>query len=533
MESELTVPAILRRAETFFGDAEIVSRRADKSLHRYRYRDLLVRAKQLAMALRELGVKPGERVATLAWNHHRHLESYVAITAIGAVLHTLNLRLHPNDLSYIINHADDRVLIIDDGLLPLFEQCRSRVKLQHIIVMANTGAPAPGMIDFDELGATTNPEHFTYLDMDEHDPAAMCYTSGTTGVPKGTLYSHRAIALQSLNWLIADLVGIRNRDVILPVVPMFHIQAWCLPFAALMAGATLVLPDRFQDPDSLLELMTDQHVTVSAGAPAVWLAVLQALESAGRTGRIGQLEKLVIGGSAAPRAAVQRFQERHDVTVVQAWGMTETTSLGLVNSLPADLEGQPTAMQYDWRARQGMPPPFVEIRARSDEGLVPWDDATLGELEIRGPTVAREYYEASDADDRFTDDGWFRTGDVVTINARGCVQVHDRIKDLIRSGSEWISSVSLENALLGHPAVAEAAVIAIPHPKWQERPLACVVLKPGSRASTEELRNHLAADFPKWWLPDVMEFVDQIPRTSTGKPLKSVLRDRFKDYLAP
>jgi fatty-acyl-CoA synthase len=532
MGAQLTVPAILRRAETFFADAQVVSRRADKSIHRYQYRDLIARAKQLAMALRGLGVRPGERVATLAWNHHRHLESYVAVTAIGAVLHTLNLRLHPNDLSYIINHADDRVLILDDSLLPLFELCRSRINLRHVIVMGNAGSPAHGLIDFDELVAGTDARGFAYLDTDEHDPAAMCYTSGTTGIPKGTLYSHRAIALQSINWLIADLVGIRQRDVILPVVPMFHIQAWCLPFAALMAGATLVLPDRFQDPDSLLQLIVDEHVTVSAGAPAVWLAILQALESAGRTGKIGNLEKLVIGGSATPKAAVQQFHERHGITVVQAWGMTETTSVGLVNLLPADLEDQPMDVQYLWRARQGIPPPFVEIRARNDEGLVPWDDATLGELEIRGPTVARAYYKAPDASDRFTDDAWFRTGDVVTIDARGCVLIHDRTKDLIRSGSEWISSVALENALLGHPAVAEAAVIAIPHPKWQERPLACVVLKPGSAASPEELREYLAADFPKWWLPDALEFVDHIPRTSTGKPLKTVLRDRFKDYLA-
>ena len=531
MDAQLTVPAILRRAETFFGGTEIVSRRADKSVHRYSYADMIGRAKRLAVALRELGIGPGDRVATLAWNHHRHLEAYCAITAIGAVLHTLNLRLHANDLSYIINHADDRALLLDESLLPLFEACSPHVNLHHVIVMGAGSAPE-GMIDFEELGASADPERFAYVDLDEREAAAMCYTSGTTGVSRGTLYSHRAIALQSLNWLIADLVGIRQRDVILPVVPMFHIQAWCLPFAALMAGAALVLPERFQDPASLVELITDEHVTVSAGAPAVWLAVLQALESSGRSGKIGYLEKLVIGGSAAPKAAVQAFQERHGVTVIQAWGMTETTSVGLVNALPADLETQAADVRYEWQARQGIPPPFVEIRARSDRGLVPWDDETLGELEIRGPTVARAYYNSPDAADRFREDAWFRTGDVVTINARGCVQLHDRTKDLIRSGSEWISSVALENALLGHPAVAEAAVIAVPHPRWQERPLACVVLKPGRTASAEELREHLAADFPKWWLPDATEFMDHMPRTSTGKLLKTVLRDRFKDYLA-
>jgi fatty-acyl-CoA synthase len=531
MDAQLTVSAILRRAETFFSTTEIVSRSADRTLRRYRYADMIDRAKRLAVALSELGVTPGDRVATLAWNHHRHLEAYFAVTAIGAVLHTLNLRLHPNDLSYIITHANDRVLILDESLLSLFESCRSRVNLQHVIVMGAVQALPNGILDFDELCAAADPQSFQYLDLDEREPAAMCYTSGTTGVPKGTLYSHRAIALQSLNWLIADVVGIRERDVILPVVPMFHIHAWCLPFAAMLAGARLVLPERFLDPSSVLDLIVEEGVTVSAGAPAVWLAVLQALESSGRSGKIGNLQKLVIGGSAAPKAAVQAFHERHGVTVIQAWGMTETTSLGLVNALPPDLENQPADVQYEWRARQGVPPPFIEIRARGDHGLVPWDDQTLGELEIRGPTVARAYYNAPDAADRFTDDAWFRTGDVVTINARGCVQLHDRTTDLIRSGSEWISSVALENALLGHPAVAEAAVIAVPHPKWQERPLACVVLKPGSTASAEELRNYLAPNFPKWWLPEATEFVDQMPRTSTGKLLKSVLRKQFKTYL--
>lgn len=532
MEAQLTVPAILRRAETFFGSSSIVSRRPDKSLHQYPYAAMIDRAKRLAVQLRDMGVSPGDRVATLAWNHYRHLEAYFAITAIGAVLHTLNLRLHSNDLASIINHADDRVLILDESLLPLFEPCRERVNVQHVIVFGGSDSHIDGCIDFEGLISTADPRRFACVDLDEHEAAAMCYTSGTTGVPKGTLYSHRTIALQSLNWLIADLVGVRQRDVVLPVVPMFHIQAWCLPFAAMMTGATVVLPDRFLDPASLIDLIVDEHVTVSAGAPAVWLAVLQALESSGRSGRIGRLEKLVIGGSAAPKAAIKALQERHGVTVIQAWGMTETASVGLISALPADLEHEPADVQYEWRARQGVPPPFIEIRARSDQGLVSWDDESLGELEIRGPTVASRYYNAPDGADRFTDDAWFRTGDVVTINARGSVQLHDRTTDLIRSGSEWISSVALENALLGHPAVAEAAVIAVPHPKWQERPLACVVLKPGCAATPEELRNHLASAFPKWWLPDATEFVDHIPRTSTGKMLKSVLRDRFKDYLA-
>jgi fatty-acyl-CoA synthase len=365
--------------------------------------------------------------------------------------------------------------------------------------------------------------------------------------------------------MIADLVGIRQRDVILPVVPMFHINAWCLPYAAVMVGAKVVLPERHLDPASLLELIAGERVTLSAGAPAVWLGVLQHLDREGsnaidkkgtgifsdagpvekrpvlagekyprpffRVRPLQTLEKLVIGGSAAPKVLVQGFQERYGVTVLQAWGMTETTSLGTVCPAPADSDS-PDA-PYTSRTRQGVPTPFVEIRARGDAGLVPWDDETMGELEVRGPTVASGYYKAPEGTSCVTDDGWFRTGDIVTIDARGSVQLRDRSKDLIKSGSEWISSVALENALMGHPAVAAAAVIAVPHPRWDERPLACVVLKPGGTATAEELREYLAPDFAKWWLPDAIEFVDHIPRTATGKFLKSALRERFKNYRLP
>jgi fatty-acyl-CoA synthase len=551
MDYQLTVPAILRRAEALSGGVDIVSRLADRTVHRYRYADMIGRAKRLAVALKALGVVPGDRVATLAWNHHQHLEAYFAIPSMGAVLHTLNLRLHVDDLAYIVADAGARVVIADRSLLPLFERVRERVKVEHVIVTAGSHALPDWALDYEAVVAEAGVGAFEAPELDERDAAAMCYSSGTTGRPKGVLYSHRAIALHAMNWTAADTVGVGRRDVVLAVVPMFHINGWGLPFTAAHVGAKLVLPGPFLDANSLLELIEAERVTVSAGVPTVWLDVLHALDRqkgsrppSGRKGDgspsggspserrsasydVSSIRTLVIGGSAAPTALLRGYQERHGVTVVQAWGMTETTSLATVCRLPADLETAPAERQYAWRAKQGVPMPFIEIRARGDGGLVPWDGETMGELEVRGPTVVSAYYNSPDVHAGFTDDHWLRTGDIVTIDPRGCVEIHDRAKDLIKSGGEWISSVALENALMGHPAVAEAAVIAVPHAEWGERPLAVVVLKPGHEASAEHLRQHLAPSFAKWWLPDGVEFVDQIPRTATGKFLKSALRQRF------
>jgi fatty-acyl-CoA synthase len=326
----------------------------------------------------------------------------------------------------------------------------------------------------------------------------------------------------------ADSIGVRQRDVILAVVPMFHINGWCLPFAAALAGATLVLPASRLDPASLLRLIASERVTVSAGVPTVWLGVLDALDRAPGAHDVSSVRALVIGGSAVPKALLRGYEERYGITVLQAWGMTETTSIATVCRTPPDLDDAPPEVQYTWRTKQGAPMPFVEVRARTDAGLAPWDGETMGELEVRGPAVASAYYQEPSTGDRFTDDHWFRTGDVVTITQGGCIELRDRSKDLIRSGGEWISSVAIENALMGHPAVAEAAVVAVPHPKWDERPLAVVVLKQGQQATEEELRAHLAPEFAKWWLPDNVEFIEEIPRTSTGKFLKSALRERFR-----
>jgi fatty-acyl-CoA synthase len=529
MDYPLTIPAILRRAETLFGSREVVSRRSDKTLHRYSYADMIRRAKKLGVALTALGVRPGDRVATLSWNHFQHLETYFGIPGAGAVLHTLNLRLHPEELSYIVNHAEDSVAIVDRSLLPLFDELRAHTNIRRVIVMGDGNELPAGAIDYEELLESADACAFDYdLVDDEHSAAAMCYTSGTTGRSKGVVYSHRALVLHCLNWTGADSIGIRGRDTILAAPPMFHITGWGLPFIAPFAGAKLVLPGRHLDAASLLELIDAERVTFSAGVPTIWLGVLQALE-AGAPYEVSTLHTLASGGSAVPKSLIKNWQERYGVTLIHIWGMTEMTAGGTIARCPPALADAPVDVQYTWRTKQGVPNPFYEIRARGDAGLVPWDGETMGELEVRGPMVATAYYRNENTQ-QFTDDHWLRTGDIGTIDEHGCVELRDRSKDLIKSGGEWISSVGLENALMGHPAVAEAAVVAIPDRKWGERPLAVVVVKAGHTATSEELRAHLAPSFPRWSLPDAFEFVNEIPKTSTGKFLKSALRDRYSAF---
>jgi fatty-acyl-CoA synthase len=358
----------------------------------------------------------------------------------------------------------------------------------------------------------------------------MCYTTGTTGAPKGVLYSHRALVLHTLGLAQASVMGICEQDTVCPIVPMFHANAWGMPFASVMTGAKQVMPGPHLDPASILDLFEREHVTITGGVPTIWIGVLQLLDADPKKYDLSSIRVMFVGGSAVPQALIESFEKRHGMRIIQAWGMTEMCPLGTIAHVPASIAGAADDEVFKYRAKQGRPSPFVEIRARSDNGLVPWDGETMGELEVRGPWIAGEYYNRSDCADRFTDDGWFKTGDIVTIDAGGTIQVQDRAKDVIKSGGEWISSVALECALMGHPAVAEAAVIPVDHPKWSERPLAAVVLKQGANVSPSELRSFLASQFPKFWLPDAFEFIDAIPRTSAGKFKKTELRARFKDY---
>ncbi len=527
---QLTLPAILRRAEALYGPKEIVTRRPDKSFHRYTYADFVGRAKRLAVALGALGLEKGDRVGTLAWNSHQHLEAYFGVPSSGMVLHTINPRLSADDLAYIIDHAGDRVLLIDETMVKLLDGFRDRVDLDRVFVMSTDGSTPEGLESYEELLSGADEERFEYPDFDENDAAAMCYTSGTTGRPKGALYSHRAICLHSMASAMTDMLGISERDVVMPVVPMFHVNAWGLPFTSTLVGAKQVLPGPHLDPESLLEDMAEEKVTVTAGVPTIFFGVLRTLDENPGAYDLSSVRAMIIGGSAAPEGMIRAFDDRHNLHVLHAWGMTETTPLGTVCNLSSLLDGEPEDERYRIRATQGTPGAFVEVRARGDEGFAAWDGESMGELEVRGPWVSGAYFNTDEGADKFTEDGWFKTGDIVTIEPSGYVEIKDRTKDLIKSGGEWISSVALENALMAHDAVAEAAVIAVASERWGERPLGIVVLKEGEEATEEELMDHLAAKLPKWSMPDAIEFVDEIPHTATGKALKMALREHYKDY---
>jgi len=525
MEFPLTLSHVFERAGRLFPASEIVSRMPDRSLARYRYADFHLRAQALVAALRKLGVRRGDRVATLMWNHHVHLEAYFAVPCMGAVLHTLNLRLAPDDIAYIANHAGDRVLIVDDVLLPLYDKIRAGTNFEKVIVVPLTGAPVPkGCEDYEKL--VEKPRAVKLPVLKEDAPAGMCYTSGTTGRPKGVVYTHRALVLHSLACALPDVMAMSNGDTVTPVVPMFHVNAWGIPFTAVMVGAKLAFPGPHLDAANLLDLYQEEQVTLTAGVPTIWAGILQALDREPARWKLAAGMRMVVGGAAAPESMIRAF-DRHGLKVIHGWGMTETTPAAAVNYPKREVRGAGADEQYALRAKQGVPLPFVEVRAMTGQGEAPWDGRTMGELEVRGPWVAAGYHDLDSESDRWSEDGWFRTGDVVTIDAHGYVKITDRIKDLVKSGGEWISSVDLENALTGHPAVAEAAVIAVPDAKWGERPLAVVVLKDGQSATPDELRDFLAPRFAKFWLPERFEFVAGIPRTSTGKLLKAKLREQF------
>jgi len=520
----LTLTTLVERAEQLTPGRKVVSRRPDGSIHRTTLGETAERARRLATALTALGIGDGDPVATLLWNQPEHLELYFALPLMGAVLHTLNPRLSVDELTFIVSDAEDRAIIVDESLLDVFETFRSAQDFEHVIVVSRSGSVPDGATDYESLIADSEPAGWPRLD--ERRAAAMCYTSGTTGRPKGVVYSHRALVLHSLMAALPDAHSISGHDTILPVVPMFHANAWGLPYIAAFAGTGLVLPGPRLDAESVLELLADEQVTITAGVPTVWMAILQALDAEPDRWNLENLRHLIVGGSAVPRSMFEGF-DRHGLTIIQAWGMTETSPMGTICRLPVELDGASEDEQYEFRVRQGIPSPFIEIRARGEDGeLISWDDQAMGELEVRGPWVAAAYYCGRGAE-KFTDDGWFQTGDVVRINSRGCIRIADRSKDLVKSGGEWISSVDLENNLMAHPAVAEAAVIAMPDEKWGERSLAVCALREGSEASPDELRDHLSHHFAKWQLPDRFEFVDAIPRTATGKFKKTELREKF------
>ena len=531
MDFPLTTGHFLERARTFFPGGEVVSRQPDRSLHRTNYGEIHGRASRLAHALVRLGVKAGDRVASLAWNHARHLELYLAVPSMGAVLHTLNLRLHPDELAYIATHAEDQIVVVDRSLLPLLEKFVKRVPtVKHVIVLGDDGPVPEGMLDYEKVLAQER-DVFDFPTVDERAAAIICYTSGTTGNPKGVVYSHRSCVLHTLAACLADTLGVCENDTVLPVVPMFHANAWGLPYCAVMTGAKLVFPGPHMDPKGLLELMAIEKVTIAGGVPTIWLGILAELDQAPGAWDLSEMQRMVIGGSAAPPSLIEGFDERHGIEVIHAWGMTEMNPLGTIARLRREHQSLSYEEKLHVRASQGFPVAFVEERHTSDTGAVlPWDGTTMGELEVRGPWVAKSYL-GGEGPDRFTKDGWFKTGDVVTIDRAGYVRICDRSKDVIKSGGEWISSVALENALMSHPAVLEAAVFSGRHAKWDERPVAAIVWKPNARATDDELRAHLEARFPKFWMPDAFVTMEQIPRTSTGKFLKTKLRELYGDVL--
>ena len=523
----LTIQHFLWRSTTLFPGKEIVTRR-EHGYHRYTYREFGERVAQLAHGLRELGIGPGDRVATCAWNNYRHLELYFAVPCTGAVLHTLNPRLFPEHLEFIVNDAEDRLVFVDASLVPALARIAGKMPSVRQFVCLSDGPPPESpltpMLSYEDL-LRDKPKTHEWPVIDELDAAAMCYTSGTTGKPKGVVYSHRSTFLHTFGAGLSDCIGLTERDCLLPVVPMFHAMAWGQPYVATMVGATQALPDRFLDPASLVELIRQEGVTVAAGVPTVWIALLQYLEKTGT--RLPSVRTVVCGGSALPPALMEGMA-RQGLRMLHAWGMTETSPLGSVGVVKSTL-GKTQEDEMRVRLKQGLPSAGVEARLVSlDTGKdLPWDGQTIGELQVRGPWVATGYYRGADPD-RFTADGWLRTGDVVTIDPEGYIQIADRVKDLVKSGGEWISSVELESAIMGHPKVLEAAVVGVPHPKWQERPIAFVVPKPDQcgAVTQEEILGFLRPKVAKWWLPDEIRFIDEIPKTSVGKFDKKLLREQ-------
>jgi acyl-CoA synthetase (AMP-forming)/AMP-acid ligase II len=529
MDYPLTIRSIYERARTMFPDKQLVTRRPG-GVERTTYGDWAERVARLAGGLRGLGVEPGDRVATFCWNHDRHLEVYFAAALIGASYHTLNIRLGGDQLAYIVNHARDKVVVADAELAPgVGPVLPSLDTVEHLLVLDGGSGDRPSLGFHSEHGYEDLVERSAPLAdwpvLNEQQTAGICYTSATTGNPKGVAYSHRALFLHSLMIGLVDTAAICERDVLLPIVPMFHVNAWGMPFAACWYGAGQVYGGPAPTAADYLRLIREEGVTVSAGVPTVWLGVLQVLDKEG--GDLGTLERIMCGGSAAPVSMIRAYEERYGVQFIHAYGMTEATPVTHFSRLKSTMGDLPDEANYSYKAKQGMLVPGLEQRVVDADGdTVPADGKSMGELQLRGPWIASEYLDDERSAQTFVD-GWYHTGDVATLDGEGYLHLVDRTKDLVKSGGEWISSVELENALMGHPEVAQAAVIAVPDEKWGERPLAVVVRKPGAEVGEAELVASVAGKFPKWWLPERVEFVDEIPMTATGKFSKRMLRERF------
>ena len=535
MDQPLLISSLITHAARYHGQTEIVSRTLEEGIHRYTWGEAEQRAKRLAKALLALGVGPGQRVGTMAWNTYRHLEAYYAIAGIGAVTHTINPRLFPEQIEYIVNHAENQYIFCDTSfadliaaLLPKFKSVKGVIFMCDRAHMPSTAVP--GALCYEELVAAQDPD-FTWPTFDERSAAALCYTSGTTGNPKGALYSHRSTVLHTFAAIAPDGLGISARETVLPVVPMFHVNAWGLPYACAMVGAKMVMPGPDLDGKSLHELLDGEKVSLTAAVPAVWLGLLNHLRSTGAT--LDHMQRVVIGGSACPRAMMETFQDQYSVEVVHAWGMTEMSPLGTVNTPKFQFKDLSGKAKVDLQQSAGRPLYGVDMMIvdENDQEL-PWDGETVGELMVRGPWVIDAYFN-TDPQPAHRIPGWFGTGDVCAIDPDGYIWITDRIKDVIKSGGEWISSIDLENIAVGHPKVAEAAVIGVYHPRWDERPLLVVVKQPGEDISKEEMLAWFDGKIAKWWMPDDVAFVDELPHTATGKLSKLQLRDRFKDYRLP